>query len=242
MTESLFISDLHLCDSRPAALTLFEKFIRGRARQAGNLFILGDLFDAWVGDDDDSQTATRVQQALRQLSENGTAVHIMHGNRDFLIGERFCQQSGASLLPDPFVLQEMPQPILLTHGDLLCTDDVNYQQARRMRTDPAWIEDFLARPLTERKLLAEQYRQQSGEAKSLLAVDIMDANEVTVLDFFRLYQVSFMIHGHTHRPATHEHRLGGKTAIRIVLAEWHDDLGMALSIDERMQPETLQIT
>ena len=173
MHSSLFISDLHLSEERPATLQLFLKFLKQHAPSADRLYILGDLFDAWIGDDDESQLANQVIEALQQLSHD-CDVFIMHGNRDFLIGEEFSLKSRATLLPDPSIILVGDTPVLITHGDQLCTLDENYQKARLMRSKPQWKADFLAKPLDERKQIAEMYRQQSGEAKSLLADDIMD--------------------------------------------------------------------
>ena len=231
MPHSLFISDLHLSDDRPSTVELFLKFLEHEAIHAEHLYILGDLFDAWVGDDDDSLVAKQVKEGLAQLDQHGTKIHIMHGNRDFLIGDDFCQHSHVNLLHDPTSIHIADKAILLTHGDLLCTDDINYQQARELRVQQPWLDNFLKKDLNERKELAIQYRQQSGEAKSLLASEIMDVSDSTVRAWFDRYDIDLMIHGHTHRPDTHELRINGHPRERIVLDQWHDDEGMALMID-----------
>lgn len=242
MPQRLFISDLHLSDERSEALSLFLKFLNEQASQATELYILGDFFDAWVGDDDDSQTAQSVSMALKQLSDTGVKVFIMHGNRDFLIGPTFCKKAGAELLDDPSSIFISNQTVLLTHGDQLCTQDIAYQKARKMRTEPAWLNDFLSRPLAERKQIAAHYRAQSGEAKSLLAEDIMDVSENEVIRWFTEYDCLYIIHGHTHRPARHQHDINGSTACRIVLDQWHSDQGMALSIDDDLNISDITIT
>lgn len=234
MSASLFISDLHLDDSRPQTLLLFKQFLQTTATQAASLYILGDLFDAWVGDDDDSRTAGQVIAALKQLTSSGTSVFIMHGNRDFLISEHFAGMTGATLLEDPHVIEINQQPLLLTHGDQLCSADIAYQQARQMRLDPLWLQTFADKTLSERKKIAADYRKQSGEAKSLLPADIMDVTVATAEQWFSDYNVELIIHGHTHRPADHLHQVQGKTCKRIVLDQWHCDYGMYLSIDDKL--------
>lgn len=229
MAETLFVADLHLSAERPDTLALFLGFLEQRAPRADALYILGDLFDAWIGDDDDSSVAQQVRDALRHLIENDhTPVYVQHGNRDFLIGDTFVAQTGVHLLGETEVIDLDGTPTLLMHGDLLCTDDVDYQQARLMLRSPAFVQDFLSRPLTERAALAAEYRKKSGEATSLKAEDIMDVNADTVSDYLRHHDVSRLIHGHTHRPGEHQHPVQDRTAERWVLAEWHGDRGEAL--------------
>lgn len=242
MPDSLFISDLHLCDDRPKTVELFLNFLSTTAVEADKLYILGDLFDAWVGDDDDSDTASAVIAGLNNLSVSGTAVYIMHGNRDFLIGDEFCQQSQASLLSDPALISIAAKKILLTHGDQLCTKDMIYQKARQMRLDPEWLGKFLQKDLSARKAIAADYRKQSGEAKSLLAADIMDVTDSEVVQWFEQYDADMMIHGHTHRPASHEHNIKGVMKKRIVLADWHEDEATAISISEQGELAQIRIT
>jgi len=229
--SSLFISDLHLSDERPSTVNLFLQFLVEYAPASDRLYILGDLFDAWVGDDDDSETATRVTRALAAASGD-TDIYIMHGNRDFLLGENFSINSKVTLLPDPCIIQIGEQNILLTHGDQLCTQDIEYQKARQMRSQSDWLESFRNKPLQERKAIAKMYREKSGEAKSLLAEDIMDVTESAVEQWFDYYNVDLMIHGHTHRPDTHIHHVNGRECKRIVLPEWHEDSAAALAINE----------
>ncbi|MCB1864824.1 MAG: UDP-2,3-diacylglucosamine diphosphatase [Chromatiales bacterium] len=232
MSQSLFISDLHLADERPATVALFLRFAAGRARDAERLYILGDLFDAWVGDDDSDGCHGEVIGALRDLTAAGTAVFIQHGNRDFMLGGAFANSTGAQIIDDPHRVQLGSVDTLLMHGDLLCTDDVQYQAVRRMVRDPAWQAPLLARPLAERRALAAEYRKKSGETTSLLPADIMDVNADTVIETMRAQSVSRLIHGHTHRPGDFPVALGTTEAERIVLADWHEDGGEVLVADD----------
>lgn len=237
MPRQWFISDLHLSGERPATLALFERFLDALPERADRLYILGDLFDVWVGDDDDAEPAGRVRAALRQASRRGVEVLIQRGNRDFLMGRRLMRDTGARLLPDCLVTEVAGQPTLLMHGDLLCTDDIDYQKARRRFRNPLFQWLLLRRPLQTRRRIAADYRRRSREATSLKASDIMDVNPQTVLDYFERYRVRQLIHGHTHRPATHLHRLpDGSEARRIVLPEWHADAATAWIDDgERLE-------
>ncbi len=233
MSQILFVSDLHLSKERPATVALFLRFLEEIATGAERLYILGDLFDVWLGDDDETPPIPDVQFALARLTASGTRVFLMHGNRDFLIGERFCGITGCQLIPDPTIIDLNGAPALLMHGDLLCTDDQNYQQARKMLRNEQIIADFLAKSLEERALFAGEIRKQSGETTSLLPEAIMDVNQDEVKEQMRMHGVSLLIHGHTHRAATHELELDGRTAQRIVLAEWHEEQGHYLRVDEQ---------
>jgi UDP-2,3-diacylglucosamine hydrolase len=230
---TLFISDLHLSAQRPGAVELFLRFARDRAVRASALYILGDLFDAWIGDDDESELAVAVRGALRAVTTAGAAVHFQAGNRDFLVGERFAAATGVVLLPEATVADVGGAPALLMHGDLLCTDDVDYQQARGLLRSPEFVADFLAKPLAARAAIAAEYRHRSGEATSLKAEDIMDVNPGAVVETMRAHGVRRLIHGHTHRPARHAFALDGVPAERIVLAEWHEHEGQCLSAGPR---------
>jgi len=224
MARQWFISDLHLAIERPQTLVLFEHFLQHYPRDADRLYILGDLFDAWIGDDDDAELADRVRHALRQATQRGVAVFIQRGNRDFLMGRRLMRDCGATLLPDCRVTRIAGRPTLLMHGDLLCTDDIEYQRARRRFRNPLFRWFVLRKPLAERRRIAADYRRRSGEAKALKPSDIMDVNPDTVLRYLERYRVRQLLHGHTHRPATHRHTLpDGSTATRIVLPEWYGD-------------------
>lgn len=221
--ETLFISDLHLSASRPDTTQGFLNFIRRRARGAERLYILGDLFDAYIGDDDNASPNRQIKQALRQLSDEGTTVYFQHGNRDFLIGERFSGETGAILLDDYAVIDLYGLSALVTHGDLLCTDDLPYQQARVRVRSEAWKLNALSKPLWMRQLYARWYRFKSGLDKSKKTLEIMDANPDAVNETLCRFGVTTLIHGHTHRPTVHRFDLDGQQAQRFVLAEWKTD-------------------
>ncbi len=222
---SLFISDLHLCDSRPQISRLFFDFLETHARSAEALYILGDLFESWVGDDEDTALGRNVAGALRRLSDSGVAVYLMHGNRDFLLAQPFADASGALLLADPTLLDLYGQPTLLMHGDTLCTDDTAYLAFRAQVRDPAWQVGFLAQPLTVRHAMAQQARSQSEHAKQKKTTAIMDVNHQAVIEILREYGYPRLIHGHTHRPARHDLQVDGHTCERWVLQDWYDGGG-----------------
>lgn len=216
----LFISDLHLDPSRPAITDLFLRFLQEQHGQAQALYILGDLYEAWIGDDavpDDEPTLV----ALREFSAT-TPTYFMHGNRDFLIGERFAAVTGIELLPDPTVIDLFGTPTLLMHGDSLCTDDHQYQQFRQMVRNPAWQQGFLAMPIPQRLALAKQARSESGERNQSIDDYLMDVNQQAVEEEMRRHGVQQLIHGHTHRPAVHAFALGGRQHSRIVLGDWYE--------------------
>jgi UDP-2,3-diacylglucosamine hydrolase len=226
--ETLFISDLHLAPERPATIQLILDFLKGRARQAQQLYILGDLFDAWVGDDDDTPPYPQIRAALRELTASGTACGLMHGNRDFLIGRAFCRDTGWTLLRDPTRIALDGEPVLLMHGDLLCTDDLAYQRFRRRIRNPLVKLLFLWKPLEHRRQVAADYRRKSGAATAEKPAAIMDVNQRTVATYLRRFRAGRLIHGHTHRPAEHRITVDGRQLYRSVLAEWHEDLGEVL--------------
>lgn len=226
--ESLFISDLHLAPERPATVDLFLTFLAGRARRAKALYILGDLFDSWIGDDDDTPPYPEVRAALRALSDAGTECNLMHGNRDFLVGRDFCRDAGCTLLRDPSVIALDGQPTLLMHGDLLCTDDVDYQRFRRRIRNPLVTRMFLWKPLEARRQVAADYRRKSNDATAEKSVEIMDVSPDTVLRYLERHGATRLIHGHTHRPGDHDDLLGDEPVRRSVLSEWHEDRGEVL--------------
>ena len=229
--STLFVSDLHLDPERPAITTLFGRFLDGQARGADALYILGDLFEAWVGDDDPSAAGAFVAERLRALVDAGVPTYFLRGNRDFLLGEAYAARCGMTLLDDPTVVDLYGTPTLLLHGDLLCTDDTAYQQFRAQTRDPRWQAQFLAQPLAARLAFAAQARAASqaryGElvAKGM-AETIGDVAPTTVQDWFTRFGVQRMIHGHTHRPAIHDE---GDGRTRIVLGDWYEQ-GSALRI------------
>jgi UDP-2,3-diacylglucosamine hydrolase len=217
----LLISDLHLCAQRPAILQLFIEFLNRQAGRCDALYILGDLFEAWLGDDDDAPDHARVVSALRALRDSGTAIYFMHGNRDFLIGEKFAALSGCRLLPDPSVIDLNGTPTLLMHGDTLCTDDVSYQRFRRLVRNRFSQRLFLGLPLALRRRLARRLRAQSMSRTLEKSPAIMDVNARSVAAVMRRHQVTRLIHGHTHRPAVHDFEIDGRLAQRIVLGDWY---------------------
>lgn len=221
--KCLFISDLHLCSERPETLRAFFAFLKGPARNASALYILGDLFEYWAGDDDETELATLVAQALKALSDQGISVSFVAGNRDFLIGESWARRAGMTRLPDPILIEADGLRILLSHGDTLCTDDIAYQEYRRKVRDPAWQQAFLSRPLDERRRFIEALRDHSRSEKAVKSAGIMDVNPAAVEHLLREYGHPVLIHGHTHRPARHVHLVDGRYCERWVLADWHSE-------------------
>ncbi len=221
MAKTLFISDLHLAPERPDIIRLFVDFMKQQASQAESLYILGDLVEYWLGDDDRAEGLGEVFDCMKQHADNGLKIYLMHGNRDFLMGEQLAERAGCSLIHEPYIAHFDDTPVLLLHGDILCTDDVRYQELRKMLRNPAWQQDFLSKPLAERELMAQALRKQSQEETQSKASDIMDVNTQAVEDAFRQHNVSLMIHGHTHRPAIHQLEVDGQPAQRIVLGDWY---------------------
>ena len=228
---TLFISDLHLDPARADITTQFLGFLRKEAHAADALYILGDLFEAWVGDDDPEPEKRRAVAALRALSDDGVPVFFMHGNRDFLIGERFASECGCTLLPDPYRLSLYDSEVLLMHGDTLCTDDVEYQAFRQMTRDPTWQQQFLSMPLEQRLAMAQEARAESLAHTKGKPESIMDVNEETVTRVMREHNVSLLLHGHTHRPNVHQLQIDNRPAQRIVLGDWYTQ-GSVLYWDE----------
>ena len=218
----LFVSDLHLDAASPRAIEQFLGFLAGEARGAEALYILGDLFEAWIGDDDEEPTRARVCEALRELTGGGTACFVLHGNRDFLLGEGFSRRTGCVLLPDPVVTELHGERVLLTHGDALCTGDRAYQELRSTVRDARWQQRFLALPLAVRVRLAERARAGSRAHTSRAVPDIMDVDPDAVVSAFKATGARRLIHGHTHRPGIHEIPLDGAPAYRIVLGAWYE--------------------
>jgi UDP-2,3-diacylglucosamine hydrolase len=232
---TLFISDLHLDAERPEITRLFGRFIDEEARGADALYILGDLFEAWVGDDDPSETGRFVADKLASLKRAGVPVYFQRGNRDFLVGNAYAARAGMILLPDPAVVLLLDRPTLLMHGDLLCTDDVAYQQFRAQTRDPRWQAQFLAQPLAARLAFAQQARNASrarhAELKGQgLMEAITDVSPSTVQATLVRYGIDTLIHGHTHRPAVHALDVEGRACRRIVLGDWYEQ-GSVLRAD-----------
>jgi UDP-2,3-diacylglucosamine hydrolase len=219
---TLFISDLHLDAGEPRTIRRFLEFIDAEALAAQALYILGDLFEAWIGDDDDDAHLRPIVAALARVTGAGVPCAVMHGNRDFLLGARFCAVTGCRLLGDYERIDLYGEPVLLTHGDLLCTDDTRYMALRGQLRDPQWQREFLAKPLAERRKIAAGLRELSAVEIAAKSYDIMDVNQRTVEETMRDFEVSLLMHGHTHRPAVHRFVLDGKPATRVVLGAWHD--------------------
>ncbi|MGD2130770.1 MAG: UDP-2,3-diacylglucosamine diphosphatase [Lysobacterales bacterium] len=220
--STLFISDLHLEDGRPECTAWLRGLLEGPARSADALHILGDLFEYWIGDDAPSATAVEVAEGLSDLAHSGVLCYFIHGNRDFLLGESWAASAGIRLLPETVVADLYGTPTLLLHGDTLCTDDTEYQAVRRQMRDPAWQAHVLTLPVPERLRMAREARDASMQHTGTAAEAIMDVNEQAVRDTFAAHGVRRMIHGHTHRPAVHRHRLkDGSEGERIVLADWY---------------------
>ena len=225
----LFVSDLHLDASAPATVQRFLRFLEGEARAADSLYILGDLFETWIGDDDPDPARSQICDALRTLTASGVPVYLMCGNRDFLYGEAFERRTGVRLLADPTVATLDGQRILLTHGDLLCTDDVSYQELRSTVRDPAFKDRVSSLSIEARQWMASAARAGSRAHVRQTAADIMDVNSKAVIAAFEATSTLTMIHGHTHRPGEHTHRTANGAAQRIVLAAW-DDAGEVLEL------------
>ena len=224
---TLFISDLHLDAQRPHITELFCQFLQDEARGAEALYILGDLFEAWVGDDDPSEAGARTADALRAVVDAGTPVFFIRGNRDFLLGDAYARRAGMRVLPDPTVVMLHGRPTLLMHGDTLCTDDIAYQQFRAQSRDPVWRAQFLAQPLAARQAFADQARAASKAHPAGLrdagAMDaITDVAPATVEATLRRFGIDTLVHGHTHRPAVHGLHVDGRACQRIVLGDWHE--------------------
>lgn len=241
MSHILFISDLHLSSQTPELLQQFRRFLRQQVAKAEALYILGDLFDAWIGDDDPSAYATEVKSWLLQASQT-TTIYFQHGNRDFLLGKQFAEEAGIILLAEEHVIKIGTDPVLLLHGDQLCTDDTDYQQARKLFRSPEFITQVMSMSIPDRIEKARQIRQMSGEAILTKAADIMDVNHSATEAMMLKHGVQKLIHGHTHRPDTHHFILNGKPAQRLVLADWKNTGSYAINTDsEKMLPKTMPV-
>lgn len=228
----LFISDLHLHASRPNITRAFYHFLENRATDCKALYILGDFFDSWIGDDDDDPFGIEVAENLKALSDKGTKIYLMHGNRDFLLGKEFAHKAGATLIDDPYSLTIDGIDTLLLHGDSLCTQDAEYMAMRKEFRSAAWQKNILAQPLVARRALANKLRIESHKMNSLKASDIMDVTTSAVIALMRKSKVNLMIHGHTHRPKRHLLSLDGSRSERIVLGDW-ETKGWCLSINNK---------
>jgi UDP-2,3-diacylglucosamine hydrolase len=228
----LLISDLHLQEERPDITRAFLDLIAGRARDAQALYILGDFFEVWIGDDAMSPFQRSICQALRELSDSGTQVFLMHGNRDFMLGRAFCKAAGCTLLRDPSVIEMNGEPVLLMHGDSLCTKDEGYIRMRRYLRHPLTLFVLRNLPRRTRHKLARKLRNESQNQTRMKANDIVDVTPEEVPRVMEHYGVRTLIHGHTHRPAIHKLQIGDQAARRIVLGDW-DKQGWAVQVDEQ---------
>jgi UDP-2,3-diacylglucosamine hydrolase len=231
----LFVSDVHLDASSPEAVEQFLDFLRTYATGAEALYILGDLFETWVGDDETEVEKTTVRQALRALTASGVACFLLHGNRDFLLGRDFCEDTGCRLLPDPIIAEFDGERVLLTHGDGLCTDDHSYQELRSIVRTAPWQRRFLALPLEDREMLANQARAGSRQHTARTIPNIMDVNPEAVAAAYRVTGVRRIIHGHTHRPGIHDMTIEGAQAQRIVLGAWYEQGSYLVYDNERYE-------
>ena len=219
---TLFISDLHLHPSRPAIITCFLEFLEQQQGLADALYILGDLFESWIGDDHPEPAYQPVKLALGKCCKAGTPVYLMHGNRDFMLSEAFTSETGCMLLTDPTRIDLYGTPTLLMHGDSLCTDDTEYQQVRTRVRDPAWQQQARALPVDKRLEIAAQARALSAQSKQGKDEYIMDVNQDEVLRVIEQQQVDLLIHGHTHRPGSHTLEIGDREVTRVVLGDWYN--------------------
>ena len=219
---TLFISDLHIDASRPAIIERFLEFLHGEAKGAAALYILGDLFESWIGDDAPDTAQAAAIAGLHDLTSSGVPCFVMHGNRDFLLGTQFCRASGAELLPDPLIVTLYGEPVLVMHGDALCTDDRAYQRLRATVRDPGWQRRFLSLSIEARRALAGAARAGSQAHTAALADTITDVNADSVAAVLRGAATATLLHGHTHRPAVHALQVDGMARRRIVLGDWYE--------------------
>ena len=229
---TLFISDLHIDAARPAIIGQFLRFLETEAKSAAALYILGDLFESWIGDDAPDPTQAAAIAGLRALTSRGVPCFVMHGNRDFLLSRQFCGMSGAQLLPDPLIVTLYGEPVLVMHGDALCTDDRAYQRLRATVRDADWQRRFLALPIESRRALAGAARAGSQAHTAAMEHAITDVNPDSVAIALRAAGTSTLLHGHTHRPAIHALEVDGRPRTRIVLGDWYDQ-GSVLRWDSR---------
>lgn len=229
----LFLSDLHLSFDKPQITRHFIYFLQNQARNVRKIYILGDLFDAWVGDDDFTYPNAQIRRELKQLTDSGVEVYLQRGNRDFLIGERFARGTGVTLLDDYAVIDLEGERTLLTHGDLLCSDDLPYQAFRAKSRTPEWQQNVLSKPLWLRLIAARWYRIRSFFHKQKKSDYVMDVNQTTVENVMKQHHCTRLIHGHTHRGAVHEFMLNGQKAQRFVLSDWNNEGGEVLSFEDK---------
>ena len=232
--SAVLISDLHLHESDPTLFSKFEMFLSSKVYGFNNLYILGDLFETWIGDDDESKFNKKVIEILKKVSADGMKVFLMHGNRDFLIGESFCSTINAELLSDYHIYEDGDSKILLLHGDTLCTDDIRYQEFRKLVRTESWKGDFLSKSLKERIDIASGLREMSNEETEDKKNEIMDVNLECVRKISNEFNIEKMIHGHTHRPFIHQ----DENLLRVVLSDWDNEVNYATVINGEISLET----
>ena len=225
-----FISDLHLSEKTPLTTEGFFKFLKTAAQEFSHLYILGDLFESWIGDDDDSPFALDVIEQIKTSTRSGLEIFFMHGNRDFLCGKKFAEDANISILPDPFFMDYFGQKIALSHGDDFCTDDLEYVKFKKEVRSSSWQEDFLNKSLEERQEIASKMRDASQSNKNEKDLSIMDVTPHAISQFFTKNHIDLLIHGHTHRPNTHQIGDSDTNGVRIVLGDWHET-GWCLTLE-----------
>ena len=225
-----FISDLHLSENMPSVTEGFFNFLKNASHELSHLYILGDLFEAWIGDDDNSKLATNVMQSINNASQNGLEVFFIHGNRDFLCGQDFAKKSNLKILPDPFFMNFFDLKIALSHGDDFCTNDLKYIEFKKEVRSKQWQDKFLEKSLDERLKIASNMRDVSEASNNDKDINIMDVTSKTINQFFEEHRIDLLIHGHTHRPKTHQ----SDTGTRVVLGDWHKT-GWCFFLDDQQQ-------
>jgi len=230
-----FISDLHITPEQPEILQRLSRFLNDHRGKLNALYILGDLFEYWIGDDASEHIGQAdAEHVLRDFSQSCCPVYVMHGNRDFLLGQTFADRCGVELIDDPHEIELFGQRVLLMHGDSLCTDDVEHQNFRELVRTHEWREDFLSKTIEQRDVIARQLRYHSETGKQIKSMDIMDVNSDTVLNVMTEHKVQLLIHGHTHRPATHKMTVNGAAAKRIVLGDWYEQSSMLIATETNL--------
>ena len=228
-----FISDLHLEESRPDITQAFLHFMDAAQHDASALYILGDFFESWIGDDENTELQLSIKARLKAFTDSGASLFFMHGNRDFLIGALFAEETGATILPDPSIIELNKAPVLLMHGDSLCTGDTGYMKFRATIRNPAFLEPFLKRPIEERKITAQQLRAMSQANNQDKSTEIMDVTPEEVISQMAKHQITTLIHGHTHRPEIHTFKVNQQTAKRVVIGDWDQDVWYLKVDDEQ---------
>ncbi|MDF2178074.1 UDP-2,3-diacylglucosamine diphosphatase [Aliiglaciecola sp. CAU 1673] len=237
MSNTLFIADLHLSADRPDITAAFMRFMRDKACSADALYVLGDLFEAWIGDDDHNPFTAEIKQAFKHLTDSGIPCYFIHGNRDFLIGKRFAKETGVQLLPEAQLIDLYGEPVLIMHGDSLCTRDLEYMAFRKKSRGWWWPRLMLALPLSKRRQIAENGRRKSQQNYQDKPQEIMDVTPSEVTRVMREYKVNTLIHGHTHRPDIHHFDLDGHPAKRVVLGDWYSQSSLLRVTPEGMNLE-----